>query len=74
MMNKNLDIALWIALIIGRLAASKGIGQHEAFGYLRQTDALSFLLRNYEVEHLENPLNVLEDIEQFILSNKTAIT
>ena len=71
MTNQNFDIALWIALITGKLATAKGIKQHEAFAYFRQTDALDFLLRNYNVERLERPENVLEDIEQHITGKMT---
>jgi hypothetical protein len=70
MSNRNLDKALWLSLIIGKVAAERGIHQREAFAYLEETGALGFLARNYEVEHLENPLNVLEDIRQFVSMNK----
>ena len=74
MSKKNLDIALWLSLIIGKVASRRGVEQHKAFAYLKQSGALGFLIRNYEVEHLESPMNVLEDIEQFISSNEFSHT
>jgi hypothetical protein len=73
MSKKNIDIALWLSLIIGKVAAAKAMRQREAFVYLRETGALGYLVRNYDVEHLENPLNVLDDIDQFIIANNHAL-
>jgi hypothetical protein len=70
MRKKDLDIALWLSLIIAKVADVKRLSRPDAFVFLKSTDALGFLIRNYEVEHLENPLNVLEDIDQFVLSNQ----
>ncbi len=71
-MRNDLDIALWLALIIAKVADARQLSRPAAFAYLKSTDALGFLIRNYEVEHLENPLNVLEDIDQFVLSSQRA--
>jgi hypothetical protein len=70
MTNKNLDKALWLSLIVGKVASERRVTSCEAFSYLKGTGALGFLVRNYEVEHLENPLNVLDDIRQFTLNNR----
>jgi hypothetical protein len=74
MFNKNLDTALWLALIIGKVASARGVSQREAFAYLSESGAFGFLVRNYKVEHLENPLNVIEDIEQFVFHNHSVPT
>jgi hypothetical protein len=73
MLNGNLDKALWLSLIIRKVAVERGIYQREAFAYLKETGALEFLVRNYGVEHLENSLNVLEDIRQFVSLNRRVV-
>ena len=69
MKNKDIDIALWLSLIIGMLANEQDVYRRDAFAYLKNTGALDYLIRNYEVEHLENPTNVLDNIKQYVLSN-----
>jgi hypothetical protein len=60
----------WMSFIVNKYADAKKMNNTEAFYYLYNTKALEYLDECYEVEHLENPIWTIENIDIFIENHK----
>jgi hypothetical protein len=61
--------AYWLAHVVNRFARENGKSPQEAFAYLNKNNAIKFLSENYETEHLENPMYVVEDMAKIAERN-----
>ena len=61
--------AYWLSFVISRYAHSKKSTSDIVFPKLRKYGALDFLDKHYEIEHLENIIYILEDIDTIIKRN-----
>ena len=65
----NLNKSYWLSFAISRYAQSKNLTPDIVFSKLRKFGVLDFLDNNYETEHLENIIYVIEDMDTILKRN-----